>query len=106
MPSKDLGNSGESDIFIQEYKQEHNNHYFEDKKGPNYVATGDMIQQICTTCQTISKAKLGHTTDRDGTHLIQTKGMWKSISFVNPVRLQIHSIQRNIKSNISMSQLG
>ena len=68
MSSKSRGNSGTNHI-ISIYKGSTID-YFEDKRGTKYVSVEDMIQLICTVCQTLGKAKLGIARDRIEIHSI------------------------------------
>ena len=84
--------------------------YFEDKVGRNYVSAEDMIQQIQAVCQKMDKVKLGLIADRVRTYSIQInsamklhlagvkdniimlQGRWRSIFFLNYIRLQIQEL--------------
>ncbi len=78
-----------------------------------------MIQQIRAACQTLGEAKLGFKPDRAGTHSIRTsfamqfhlagvkdhiimmQERWKSLSFLQYVRLQIQELSVDLSEKMA-----
>ena len=81
--------------------------YFTNDNGPTHISAEDMIIQLRAACETIGSTKLGFTSDRVGIHSIRTsfsmqlhlagikdhiimlQGRWKSLSFLQYIRLQV-----------------
>ena len=93
--------------------------YYENDGRPSYITSEDMIKQIRSACQTLGEEKLGFTPEQAGTHsirssfamqlhlagvkdhIIMLQGRWKSLSFLNYIRLQVQELSRDLSRKMA-----
>ena len=98
--------------------------YFISDNGPAYISAEDMIIQIRAACKTMGTHKLGFTSDRVGTHSIRTsfsmqlhlagvkdhiimlQGTWKSLSFLQYIRLQVQELSRDLSQKMATAAVS
>ena len=106
-------------ILSYENTNEHTEiNYFISNNGPAFISAEDLIIQLRAACKTIGTQKLGFTPDRVGTHSIRTsfsmqlhlagvkdhiimlQGRWKSLSFLQYIRLQVQELSKDLSQKM------